>query len=83
MPDKTKKLRLVFFIYWFLLAYILAALVWWFIALNRQNRLMTKYEMEQLHPADPGYEAEADSVRWKKESQRNTWEKASLFSCSS
>ena len=63
MPDKTKKLRLVFFIYWFLLAYILAALVWWFIALNRQNRLMTKYEMEQLHPAEPGYEAEAEKFR--------------------
>lgn len=63
MPDKTKKLRLVFFIYWFLLAYILAALVWWFIALNRQNRLMTKYEMEQLHPADPGYQAKAGKFR--------------------
>jgi signal transduction histidine kinase len=48
MPNKTKKLRSVFILYWFLLAYILAALVWWFIALNRQNRQMAEYETEQL-----------------------------------
>lgn len=60
MPDKTKKLRLIFFIYWFLLAYILAALVWWFIALNRQNKLMTKYEIEQLDAAGSSYKTEAE-----------------------
>ena len=48
MSGKTKKLRSVFILYWFLLAYILAALVWWFIALNRQNRQMAEYETEQL-----------------------------------
>ncbi len=58
MPDKTKKLRLIFIIYWILLAYILAALVWWFIALYRQNKLMTKYEIEQLDPAGANYQSE-------------------------
>ena len=57
MPNKTKKLRYIFIIYWFLLAYILAALIWWFIALNRQNRQMTKYETEQLQPSDNNYQA--------------------------
>lgn len=60
MSDKIKKLRFIFFIYWFLLAYMLAALVWWFIALNRQNQQMTKYEIEQLSPANSNYEAEAE-----------------------
>jgi len=63
MPDKIKKLRFIFFIYWFLLAYMLAALVWWFIALNRQNQQMTKYEIEQLSPANSNYEAEAEKFR--------------------
>ncbi len=57
MPNKTKKLRYIFILYWFLLAYILAALIWWFIALNRQNLQMTQYEMEQLHQTDNNYQA--------------------------
>lgn len=59
MPDKTRKLRLIFIIYWILLAYILAALVWWFIALNRQNKLMTRYEIGQLDKTSATYPAEA------------------------
>lgn len=63
MPDKIKKLRLIFIIYWVLLAYILAALVWWFIALNRQNKQMTKYEIQQLDRNAPGYEAESQKFQ--------------------
>ncbi|MBK7305778.1 MAG: two-component sensor histidine kinase [Chitinophagaceae bacterium] len=63
MPSKSKKLRYIFIIYWFLLAYILAALIWWFIALNRQNKLMTKYEMEQLQPGDKNYQAKFDEIK--------------------
>jgi two-component system sensor histidine kinase CiaH len=55
MFNKTKKLRFIFIIYWFLLAYILAALVWWFIALNQQNRQMTQYKLEQLKKGDGNY----------------------------
>ena len=46
---KIKRLRIVFIIYWFLLAYIIAALVWWFIALMQQNNILTEYELRQLH----------------------------------
>ena len=55
MHSKTKKLRSIFILYWFLLAYILAALIWWFIALNRQNQQMTKYKMQELNPTDKNY----------------------------
>ncbi|MCB0709345.1 MAG: two-component sensor histidine kinase, partial [Chitinophagaceae bacterium] len=48
MAVKTIKLRSIFILYWFLLAYILAALIWWFIALKRQNSQMAKYKTEQL-----------------------------------
>jgi signal transduction histidine kinase len=63
MPSKSKKLGYIFFLYWFLLAYILAALIWWFIALNRQNKLMTKYEMEQLQLTDKNYQAKYDEIK--------------------
>ncbi len=49
---RTKRLRFIFLVYWIFLAYIVAALVWWFIALNQQNRLMAEYEIAQLVPGD-------------------------------
>jgi len=52
---KTKRLRFIFIVYWFLLAYIIAALIWWFIALNRQNEQMALYKTEQLKHDDPKY----------------------------
>jgi len=63
MLYKTKKLRSIFFLYWFLLAYILVALIWWFIALTRQNNLMAQYETEQLQQTDSNYQAEFDKIR--------------------
>ena len=45
------------------MAYILAALVWWFIALNRQNKLMMKYEMEQAHTTDINYQARVNEIK--------------------
>ena len=53
---KSKKIRTVFLIYWFLLAYIIAALVWWFIALNRQNDQMTTFKIQELKKDDSAYE---------------------------
>jgi len=63
MPFKSKKLRYIFILYWFLLAYILAALVWWFIALNRQNLLMANYEIAQLQSTDTNYQAKYNEIK--------------------
>lgn len=42
MPDETRKrLRRTTFIYWTLLLYIIAALVWWFVSLEKQNQQIT------------------------------------------
>ena len=50
MPDSNKKrIRLVTTIYWLLLIYIVAALVWWFISLEKQNRQMADLKKHQLH----------------------------------
>ena len=55
MPGKAKKIRFIFIFYWFLLAYIIAALVWWFIALNRQNEQMANYKIQELQPQKQAY----------------------------
>ncbi len=50
MPDKVKKsIRRTTIIYWILLLYIIAALVWWFISLQNQNKQITelKYQVIQ------------------------------------
>lgn len=52
---KTKGLRSIFVVYWVLLIYIVAALVWWFIALNKQNHQMIQYETEQVKKDSPAY----------------------------
>jgi signal transduction histidine kinase len=46
---KIKHLRTIYIIYWFLLAYVIAALVWWFIALMQQNNILAEYKLMQLH----------------------------------
>jgi signal transduction histidine kinase len=49
MPDASRKrLRRTTFIYWMLLLYIVAALVWWFISLTHQNTIMRDFEISNL-----------------------------------
>ncbi len=52
---KRKGLAAANFVYWFLLAYIIVALVWWFISLEHQNEQMTSYKLTELKADDPGY----------------------------
>ncbi len=49
MPVIRKKgIELAFYIFWFLLAYIIAALVWWFISLSQQANSMAEFKEQQL-----------------------------------
>lgn len=43
-----RRLVVVSIVYWFLLAYIIAALLWWLISLEKQNRTMTDLKIDQL-----------------------------------
>lgn len=54
-PYKTARLRFIFVVYWIFLLYIIAALVWWFIALEQQNRQMTEFELSQLKADGPQF----------------------------
>jgi two-component system, OmpR family, sensor histidine kinase CiaH len=48
MADVNKKLRRATIIFWTLLLYIVAALVFWFISLERQNNVLYELKMEEI-----------------------------------
>lgn len=51
----NRKLAFVTAVYWVLLTYMIAALVWWYIALENQNKAMTNIRMNELVKDDPRY----------------------------
>ncbi len=66
------RLSLLTIIYWFFLTYIVAALIWWFIELWRQNLAEYHFRVEQVDHSDPAYNALVNDLymaRKKKESQ--------------
>jgi two-component system, OmpR family, sensor histidine kinase CiaH len=48
MASARKKFQLITIIYWLLLLYIVAALVWWFISLEKQNIQITDLRYEKV-----------------------------------
>lgn len=49
MPEASRKRLLrTTIIYWTLLLYIIAALVWWFISLNKQNDMMRDFKVNRI-----------------------------------
>lgn len=52
---KPPKLAFVTFVYWFLLLYMIAALAWWFIALEKQNGILAEIRISEIYKDDPEY----------------------------
>lgn len=50
-----RRLLLITIAYWVFLIYIIAALVFWFLELNNQNRQMNNYKLSELSTSDPSY----------------------------
>ena len=42
-------LKMVIYVYWLLLVYLIAALGWWYYELDQQNDQMLSYQQEQIH----------------------------------
>ena len=57
-----KRLVTASIVYWLLLCYIVVALVWWFIALQRQNHQMASYKMSELKMDDPTFQTKYQSL---------------------
>ena len=62
MKSSKKKLAIATSVYWFLLLYIIAALVFWFIALEKQNRLMANYRLNELKKDDFEYASKMEKI---------------------
>ena len=67
---KPQKLITVTIVYWVLLLYMIAALVWWFIALEKQNNTITQIKLSELIKDEPSYYNKVIEV--EKASKRKT-----------
>lgn len=57
-----RRLVIVSLVYWVLLLYIIAALIWWFIALENQNKQMVALQLSELKKDDPSFQAKYDQI---------------------
>ncbi len=62
-PSTKKRLVSVSIVYWILLVYILADLIWWFIELENQNQQMVSQQLSELKMDDPAFQAKYDRIR--------------------
>ncbi|MDE3251164.1 MAG: two-component sensor histidine kinase [Bacteroidota bacterium] len=56
------KLFVVSLVYWILLTYMVAALLWWFIALENQNLEITHIRLNELKHDDPAYFSDTQAI---------------------
>jgi two-component system sensor histidine kinase CiaH len=57
-----QKLAFATAIYWFLLLYIIAALFFWYIRLQEQNKQMANYKLMELVADDPSYLKKVEQI---------------------
>jgi two-component system, OmpR family, sensor histidine kinase CiaH len=55
--DSRRQLRRATIIFWILLSYIIIALIWWFLSLERQNMALRDLRREQVEAVAPGNKA--------------------------
>ncbi len=58
----SSKLALITLVYWVLLVYIVAALVFWFISLTNQNQTMADLLINELKKDDPAYRSQVENI---------------------
>jgi signal transduction histidine kinase len=64
---KARPLRIIFIFYWFLLAYILAALTFWLIDLNAQNKELTQLRLNAVNTSDVHYVQKTETIQQARE----------------
>jgi len=76
MPRSAgKRFRFITVIYWLLLLYIVAALVWWFVSLEKQNKYLTDLRLSELNSRKAVLEPANFTKQYlkiEKDSNRNT-----------
>ncbi len=69
---KIKRPQTIYILYWVLLSYILAALVFWFIVLKNQNEQLSKYRLDMIDVDDSMHEQKQNEITDAK--NRNTFQ---------
>jgi two-component system, OmpR family, sensor histidine kinase CiaH len=62
MAKERNKIKFVFFVFWMLFAYTIAALVWWFYELNTQNLLISSVEIKEIGINDAEYLSKYNAI---------------------
>lgn len=63
---KTKRLATITLVYWFVLLYIIAALIYWFISLENQNTRMSDLLLNELKHDESDYDKKAAEIFYAK-----------------
>lgn len=61
--QSKKKLRYIFIAYWFLVTYIIACLIWWFIVLLNQNKEISNLKGHQLIKNNFSYSEDLKKIK--------------------
>ena len=59
---RKRRLTFITLTYWFLLLFIMAAWIWWFISLENQNTQMLQYKSAQLNKDDVAYDEQTNLI---------------------
>ena len=60
---KTKNIKIAMAVYWILLLYITASLIWWFIALSNQNNQVLNLKLNNLKKDDTSYQLKFNALQ--------------------
>ena len=58
----ARNLAVITLVYWLVLLYSIAALVWWLVALERQNTQITEIRLANLSESDPQFSQKKEAV---------------------
>jgi len=60
---KVNKLKLVSLIYWVFLTYMIAAFIWWYVSLEKQNNEIAAIKFQSIQLNDPSLVAKTQAIQ--------------------
>jgi signal transduction histidine kinase len=60
---KFNKLKLVSLIYWVFLTYMIAAFIWWYVSLEKQNNEIAAIKFQSIQTSDPSLGAKTNAIQ--------------------
>jgi len=60
---KINKLKLVSFIYWVFLTYMIAAFIWWYVSLEKQNNEIAAIKFQSIQLSDPSLAVKTQAIQ--------------------